>query len=70
MTYIPNPPAPERAGGEYTGNPILAVLGGTVGYQPNGANNPVGNVGSVPVMSITAATLALLSGPQPSAGDV
>jgi hypothetical protein len=66
MAYIVNPPAPEREGGEYTGNPILASLGGTVGHQPQGANNPAGDVGSVPVMSLTAATLALLSGPQPT----
>ena len=64
--YIPNPPAPERAGGQYTGNPVTAVLGGTIGIQPQGANNPAGQVPGVPVMSITAASLQLLSGPQPS----
>jgi hypothetical protein len=65
-TYIPNPPAPERAGGEYTGNPITAVLGGTVGHQPGGDNNPLGDNGSIPVMSLTADALACLVGPQVS----
>jgi hypothetical protein len=62
--YIPNFPAPERAGGEYTGSPVTAVLGGTHGYQPQGANNPLGDVPGVPVMSLTAETLGKLSGPQ------
>jgi hypothetical protein len=66
MAYIPNPPAPERAGGQYTGNPITAALGGTIGYQPQGANNPEGQTPGVPVMSINAATLQMLSGAQPS----
>jgi hypothetical protein len=64
-TYIPNPPAPERAGGEYTGNPITAVLGGPTGHQPGGDNNPLGDNGSVPVMSLTADALATLCGSQP-----
>ena len=68
MSYIPNFPAPERAGGEYHGNPVTAVLGGTTGIQPQGTNNPAGQVPGVPVMSITAASLQLLSGPQPSVG--
>lgn len=65
MAYIPNFPAPERAGGEYTGNPVTAVLGGTHGYQPQGANNPLGDVPGIPVMSINAETLQVLSGAQP-----
>jgi hypothetical protein len=64
-SYIPNFVPAERAGGEYHGNPITAVLGGTVGYQPQGANNPLGQIASIPVMSITAETLQTLSGPQP-----
>jgi hypothetical protein len=65
VAYIPNPPAPERAHGEYTGNPVTAVLGGTHGYQPQGPNNPLGDVPGIPVMGITAETLGKLSGPQP-----
>jgi hypothetical protein len=66
MAYIPNPPAPERGGGEYTGNPVTAILGGTVGYQPQGPNNPEGQIPGILAMSITAATLQMLSGAQPS----
>jgi hypothetical protein len=65
VAFIPNFPAPERAGGEYTGNPVTRVLGGTTGYQPQGANNPLGQVPGIPVMSINAATLGMLSGSQP-----
>jgi hypothetical protein len=65
MGYIPNFPAPERAGGEYTGNPITSALGGTTGYQPQGPNNPAGQVPGIPVMSINAATAERLEGPQP-----
>ena len=64
--YIPNLPAPERAGGEYHGNPVTAVLGGTTGYQPQGPNNPAGQLFSIPVMSLNAESLETLSGPQPS----
>ena len=64
--YIANFPAPERAGGEYTGNPLTASLGGTVGYQPQGDNNPLGQVPGIPVMSLTAETLGKLSGAQAS----
>jgi hypothetical protein len=70
MAYIPNFPAPERAGGEYTGNPVTAVLGGPTGIQPQGANNPAGQIPGIPIMSIRADTLAMLSGPQPVGGSV
>jgi hypothetical protein len=70
MAYIENFPAPERAGGEYTGNPALAALGGTVGIQPQGENNPEGQVPGIPAMALTAATMAMLCGPQPVAGEV
>lgn len=64
-TYIPNFAPGERAGGEYHGSPIPAVLGGPIGYQPQGPNNPLGQIPGVPVMSINAKTLETLSGPQP-----
>jgi hypothetical protein len=64
VAYIPNFPAPERAGGEYIGNPAIAALGGTHGYQPQGPNNPLGDVPGVPAMTLTAALLSKLSGPQ------
>ena len=64
-TYIVNPPAPERAGGEYTTNPILAVLGGTTGHQPQGDNNPLGDVPGIAAIAITAEVFGYLSGPQP-----
>jgi hypothetical protein len=63
--YIPNLPAPERAYGQYTGPMFLQWSGGTTGHQPQGANNPLGDVASIPVMSINAETLETLSGPQP-----
>jgi hypothetical protein len=63
--YLPNFAPGERAGGEYHGNPITAVLGGTVGMQPQGANNPLGQIPGIAVMSINAETLETLSGPQP-----
>jgi hypothetical protein len=66
MAYIENFPAPERAGGEYTGNPVTAYLGGGPSMQPQGANNPEGNVPGIPAMALNAATLAMLSGPQPA----
>ncbi len=66
MAYIANMPAPERAGGEYTGPTFPQWSGGTTGYQPQGPNNPEGQVGSIPVMSIKADTLEMLVGPQPS----
>jgi hypothetical protein len=62
--YIPNMPAPER-GHDYTGPTFPSWSGGTTGYQPEGPNNPAGNVGSIPVMSIKAETWEMLSGPQP-----
>lgn len=64
MAYIPNMPAPERAHGEYTGPTFPQWSGGTVGYQPQGPNNPEGQVGSIPVMSINAKTLETLDGAQ------
>jgi hypothetical protein len=65
MAYIPNFPAPERAGGEYTGSTFPQWSGGTTGYQPYRPNNPEGQVGSIPVMSLNPETLETLSGPQP-----
>ena len=65
-TYIPNLVAPERAGGEYSGPTFAQWSGGTTGYQPQGANNPAGQIPGVPIMSINAETLEKLSGPQPS----
>jgi hypothetical protein len=64
-TYIPNFPAPERAYGEYTGPTFLQWSGGTTGMQPQGPNNPAGQIPGIPVMSITPETLETLSGPQP-----
>jgi hypothetical protein len=63
-SYIPNFPAPERAYGQYTGPTYLQWSGGTIGYQPQGPNNPAGQIPGVLVMSITAETLGKLSGPQ------
>jgi hypothetical protein len=65
--FIPNMPAPERAGGEYKGDPdATGVWGGPVGMQPQGANNPAGNVAGVAAMTITAELAGFLEGPQAS----
>ena len=74
--FIPNFPAPERAFGEYTGNPLIASLAEynidpSTGKpfvvpvtQPQGPNNPLGNTPGVPAMTITPAMAALLEGSQ------
>lgn len=63
--FIQNFAPGERSGGEYTGNPLTAALGGfTPVTQPEGPNNPAGNTPGIPVMSITAAAAAVLEGPQ------
>jgi hypothetical protein len=64
-TYIPNFAPGERAGGEYTGPRFLLWSGGTTGMQPQGPNNPAGQIPGIPVMSLNAKTLETLSGPQP-----
>jgi hypothetical protein len=46
-TYIPNFPAPERVYGQYTGPTYLQWSGGTVGMQPQGPNNPAGQIPGV-----------------------
>jgi len=71
-TFYPNLPAPERAGGEYTGNDPLtwenSPANGPValGMQPSGDNNPAGNMGSIQAMTLNAVSAALLEGPLPS----
>lgn len=59
--YIPNPEAPERYGGEYTGpppywfngTPVDGVLTGALqGITPLGPNNPEGTIPGIPVMSL------------------
>ena len=57
---------PFAVGGEYTGNPLTASLAGTTGYQPQGPNNPAGQISGIPVVNINAETLETLTGPQPS----
>lgn len=65
--FIPNMAAPERAGGEYTGDPNAdGTWGGPAGMQPQGPNNPNGNVAGVAAMTITAELAGFLEGPQPS----
>jgi hypothetical protein len=66
-TYIPNQPAPERAYGDRSGEDDSWMPGtpGT-GMQPQGPNNPAGDIPGIPAMTINAATAATLSGPQPS----
>jgi subtilase family serine protease len=59
-------PAPERAYGQYTGPTYLQWIGGTIGYQPQAPNNPLGQIPGIPVMSITPEALETLSGPQTS----
>jgi hypothetical protein len=63
-TYIPMAPAGERASGTYTG-PISYGTGPT-GYQPQGDNNPAGQVPGILAMAITLEVAATLEGPQPS----
>jgi hypothetical protein len=63
--FIPNMAAPERAGGEYHGDPNASVWGGPVGMQPQGVNNPNGNVAGVAAMTITPELAYTLEGPQP-----
>ena len=58
-------PAPERAGGEYTGNPLTNSLGGTTGHQPQGPNNPNGDLPGIPAMCITGKSAQLIEGPPP-----
>ena len=64
--FIPNMAAPERAAGEYHGDPNAnGVWGGPVGQQPQGPNNPNGTVAGVAAMTITADLADTLEGPQP-----
>jgi hypothetical protein len=58
--FIPNLPAPERAYGERT-----APDTSWTGIQPQGPNNPLGQISGVPAMTITAAMAEKLEGPQP-----
>jgi hypothetical protein len=65
---LPNTPAPERAGGEYTGDQTskwVAAPGSVKGIQPVTATNPDGDFAGVPVMAITAEVARTLSGRQP-----
>ncbi len=62
-------PRPVEALTSYTGDPTgtwEAGPGGAKGWQPQGPNNPLGDIPGVPAMTITAAMAAKLEGPQPS----
>jgi hypothetical protein len=70
VRYLVNP-RPAEAMTSYTGDQShtwVAAAGSETGPQPISDTNPNGTYEGIPAMSLTAASLSLLEGPQPSNG--
>ena len=50
--WIANFAPAERSYPQYTTDPTANWEGGLIGHQPSTDNNPAGDIGSIPVMSI------------------
>jgi hypothetical protein len=69
VKYIANPRPAECLAPAYSCDQSatwVAAAGSQEGPQPISDSNPNGTYGAIPAMSLTAASAALLAGPQPS----